>query len=136
MRADRKSHSRTRSTSRSRDLTQSMDVSANIKKDVIKGTNLLRNGYLRAREALQHRHPLQTAEKLMGVGLRLRHLLSCIMPSLESIRGVVRVLRMTKAEVIKEDIATIRNKATKLVKGMHLSRSLTWLLEYRGEKAS
>ena len=118
-------------------LTQSMDVMANIKKDVIKGTNLLGNGYLRAGEALQHhRHPLRTADKLMGVGLHLRHLLSCIMPSLESVRRVVRILRKAKAEVIKEGVATIRSQGTKLVKGMHPNRSLIWLSEYRGWKAS
>ena len=114
-------------------LTQSTDVTANIKKDVIKGTNLLRNRYLRAGEALQPHHPpLQTADKLMGVGLGLQHLLSSMMPNLESVRRVVRILCMTKAEVIKEDTATIRSKATKQVKGMHPSRSLIWLVEYRG----
>ena len=114
-------------------LTQGMDVTTNIKKDIIEGTNLFRNGYLRAGEALQcHRPPLQTTEKLLGVGLGLWHLLSCIMPSLESVCRVICALCMTKADVIKEDIATIRNKATKLVKGMHPSRSLIWLSEYRG----
>ena len=45
------------------------------------------------------------------------------MPSPESVRGVVHTLRTTKAEVIKEDAATIRNKVIKLTKGMHPSRS-------------
>ena len=91
---------------------QSTDVTMNIKKDVIKGTNLLRNGYLRAGEALQRHHsPHQTTDKLLRVGLGLRHLPSCIMPNLESVRRVVRILGMTEAEVIKEDVATIRNKA-------------------------
>ena len=40
-------------------LTQSTDMMTNIKEDDIKGTNLLRNRYLRAGEALQrHRPPL------------------------------------------------------------------------------
>ena len=79
-------------------LTQSTDVTTNIKKDVIKGTNLLRNGYPRVGEALQrHRPRLQTTDKLLGVGLGLRRLPSCIMPSLESIRGVVHALLMIKS---------------------------------------
>ena len=41
--------------------TQSTDVTTNTKKDVIKGANLLRNGYLRAGDALQrHRPPHQS----------------------------------------------------------------------------
>ena len=90
---------------------QSTDVMTNIKKDVI-GTNLVRNGYLRAREALHyHCPPHWTADKLLRVGLGLSHLLSFIMPNLESGRIVVHILQMTEAEVIKEDVVTIKNKA-------------------------
>ena len=104
--------------------TQSTDMTTNIKKGVIKGTNLLRNGYLQARDALQrHRPPHQTTDKVLRVGLGLRNLPSCIMPNPESVRGVVRILRMTEAEVIKEDVTTIRNKTPKLVKGRHPNRS-------------
>ena len=67
---------------------------------------------------------------------RLHHLPSCIMPNPESVRGVICILCMTEAEVIKEDIATIRNKTTKQMKGMHLNRSLIWLSECRGWKVS
>ena len=51
-----------------------------------------------------------------------------------SVCGVIRMLCMTEAEVIKEDIATIRNKAPKQVKGMHPNRSQ--LSDYGGRKVS
>ena len=111
-------------------------MTTNIKKDII-GTNLVRNGYLRAGEALHHHPPPHyTADKWLRVGLGLSHLPSSIMPNLESVHIVVHILHMTEAEVIKEDIATIKNKAPKQVKGMHLKMSLIWLSEYRGWKVS
>ena len=42
----------------------------------------------------------------------------------------------SRSDMIKEDVATIRNKAPKQVKRMHLNRSLIWLSEYRGWKIS
>ena len=82
--------------------TQSMDVTTNIKKDIIKETHLLRNGYLQAKDTLQHhRPPHQITERLLRVILGLRNLPSCIMPNPESVCGVVHILHMTEAEVIK-----------------------------------
>ena len=110
MRVDRKSRSRTRSRSRSRDPHSKHGRDGEYKERRHKRDKPSQERIPRAGEALQHhRHPLQTADKLMGVGLCLRHLLSCIMPSLESVHKVVRVLRKAKAEVIKEDVTTIRS---------------------------
>ena len=46
------------------------------------------------------------------------------MPTLENAHIVVCILHMTEAEVIKEEVETIKNMAPKQVKGMHLKRSL------------
>ena len=63
---------------------------------------------------------------MLRVGLGLSHLSSSIMPNLENVCVVIRILHMTEAEMIKEDVTAIRNKAPKHVKGMHPKRSLIW----------
>ena len=77
IRIDRKSRPR----ARSRYPYSSMDVTMNLDIYVVKGTNLLRDGYLRAGEALQRHYPShQTTGMLLRVGLC--HLPSCFMPIL------------------------------------------------------
>ena len=79
IRIDRKLHPR----SRSRYRYSSTDVTTNLDIYVLKGTDLLRDGYLRAGEALQrHYPPHQTTGMLLRVGLGLRYLPSCFMPIL------------------------------------------------------
>ena len=79
IRIDRKSHPR----ARSRYPYSSTDMTTNLDIHVVKGTNLLRDGYLRAGEALQRHYPLhRTTGMLLRVGLGLRHLTSCFMPIL------------------------------------------------------
>ena len=46
----------------------------------------------------------------MRVGLGLGHLLSSIMPNLECVPVVNRILHITEAEVIKEDVMTVKSK--------------------------
>ena len=78
IRIDRKSCPR----ARSRYPYSRMDVTTNLDVYVVKGTNLVRDGYLRAGEALQRHPPHQTTGMLLRVGLGLRHLPSCFMPIL------------------------------------------------------
>ena len=79
IRIDRKSCPR----ARSRYPYSSKDVTTNLDMYVVKGTNLLRDGYLRAGEALQcHYPPHRTTGMLLRVGLGLRHLPSCFTPIL------------------------------------------------------
>ena len=81
IKTDRKSCPR----ARSRHPSSSTDVTTNLDIYVVKGTNLLRDGYLQAGEALQcHCPPHQTTGMLLRVGLALglRHLPSCFMPIL------------------------------------------------------
>ena len=128
MRADKKLHSRTRSRSRSRDPHSKHGRDGEYKERRHKREKPTQEWIPPSQRSSSTSSSSSDSRQADGVGLRLLHLLSCIMPSLESIR----ILRMVKAEVIKEDIATIRNKGTKQVKSMHPSRSLIWLLEYRG----
>ena len=80
IRFDRKSHTR----ARSRYPYSGTDVMTNLDIYVVKGTNLLRDGYLRAGEALQsHYPPHQTTGMPLRVGLGVGHLPSCFMPNLD-----------------------------------------------------
>ena len=68
---------------RSRYPYSSTVMTTNLHIYVVKGTNLLSDGYLRAGEALQHHYPPhQKTGMLLRVGLGLRHLPSCFMPNL------------------------------------------------------
>ena len=68
---------------RSRYPYSSTDMTTNLDIYIVKGTNLLRDGYLRAGHSLQrHYPPHQTTGMLLRVGLALCHLPSCFMPNL------------------------------------------------------
>ena len=115
--------------------TQSTDVTTSIKKDII-GTNLVRNRYLpswgsSSQSLSSSLDSSKVAESMPGPKPS-----SFIMPNLGSAHIVIHILHMTKVEVIKEDVATIKNKAPKQVKAMHLKTSLILLSEYKGWKVS
>ena len=89
--------------------TQSTDVTTSIKKDII-GTNLVRNRYLPSWRSsspslYSSLDSSKVAESMPGPKPS-----SFIMPNLGSTHIVIRILHMTKVEVIKEDVTTIKKR--------------------------
>ena len=131
IRTDRKSHSRTRSRSRDPHSRQGRDdeyKERHHKRDKPTQERIPPNWRCSSMSSSSSSDNRHTAES------RPRPMQSSIVYHAKSRKRLrsPRILPMTEAEVIKEDVATIRNKAPKQVKGMHTNRSLIWLSEYRG----
>ena len=127
IRTDRKSHSRTRSRSRDPLSKHRHDDEYKERRHRDKPSQEWIPPSQRSSSPISSSSPdsRQTAES------RPRPMPSSVIYHAKSRKRcvVVCILHMTEAEVIKEDITTIRNKAPKQVKRMDPKKSLIWLSE-------